>query len=135
MLLVVGLVLDGKAKDRSAHLGRGQLVGCKAISPDAPMLEEKSSVQNLDVVELVLVGHALERSHFAHPPYPLARCTCRRPIRWADGYPEGEQNLRSCSGAGKVLGRFRFRRAAVPAGISALPPVVPPGAGWRRLCR
>src|SRR5215813_12033536 len=90
MFLVVGSILSGEGKDRSTNLGSGQLVGCKAISPDAPMLEEKGPVQYFDVVELVLLGHAVELSHLPHPPCALARCTCGRPIRWAHGHPEGD---------------------------------------------
>src|SRR5262249_23666441 len=51
------------------------------------------------------------------------------------GTPKAKQNLRSRSGTGKLLGRLRSRRAGVPVGVSALPPAVPPGAGWRHLCR
>src|SRR5215475_1627641 len=90
MFLVVRSVLSGEGKDRSTNLGSGQLVGCKAISPDAPMLEEKGPVQYFDVVELVLLGHAVELSHLPHPPLRTGSMYLRETHPRAHGHPEGD---------------------------------------------
>src|SRR5262249_49705663 len=129
MLLVVGLILSGKGKDDSAYLGIGQLVGCEAIRPYAPILEEKCPVQDLDVVNLVLFGHAFKRSHWPHPPCVVGS------IHLQEAQPLGARAARGQDGTcGSALARSRLSGAVLlqdgrcPGRDLGAPLVVTPGA-------
>src|SRR5215472_6821241 len=63
MSLVICAVLQGKLEHGFAHFGSAQFVGREAISPNTPVLKEKGVVQNLNVVELVCIGHTLKPSY------------------------------------------------------------------------
>src|SRR6185436_4985142 len=68
MFLVICAVLKAKLEHGFADFRLTQFAGREAISPNAPMLEEKGSVQDLNVVEFVCVRHALEPIHCLIPP-------------------------------------------------------------------
>src|SRR5262249_48815553 len=63
MFLVIFAVLQAKLEHGFTHFCFAQFAGREAISPNTAILKEECSIQNLNVVKLVFIGHALEPSH------------------------------------------------------------------------
>src|SRR5262249_6245910 len=68
MFFVIRAVLQAKLEHGFADLGSAQFACCEAISPIVPILKGEGYVQNLNVIELVCIRHALEFRHCVISP-------------------------------------------------------------------
>jgi hypothetical protein len=77
MFLVIGSVLFADCPHGATYLGIAQFAARRAISPNAPVLEEKGSVEDLYVVLLVGLGYCSQVGHSVIlPPPEKAATTC-----------------------------------------------------------